>query len=60
MTLGNCHFQTFANEGETAAKLVTEALIKVLKLQLLVVILPEKSSLYGRSFELFHQVPLFS
>lgn len=53
MRLGNCHFQRTANEGETAANLVTEALVKVLKLQLLVVILPEKSLLYGRSFELF-------
>ena len=58
MRLGNCRFQRIANEGETAASLVTEALIKALKLQLLVVILPEKSPLYGRPFQLFHLVPL--
>ena len=58
MRLGDCHFQRIASEGETAANLVTEALIKARKLQLLVVILPKKSLLYGRSFELFHQAHL--
>ena len=50
MSLGSCHFQKIANGKETAANLVTEALIKALKLQLLVVILPKKSPLYGRYF----------
>ena len=50
MSLGNCHFQKIANGKETAANLVTEALIKEPKLQLLVVILPKKSPLYGRYF----------
>ena len=58
MRLGNCHFQRTANEGETAANLVTEALTEALKLQLLAVILPEKSPLYGRYFWIFHQEPL--
>ena len=60
MRFGNCHFQIIANEGESAASLVTETLIKALKLQLLVVVLPEKSPFYGRSFELFHLLSLAS
>ena len=58
INLGKCQFQRIASEGEKAANLVTEALRKALKLQLLVVILPKKSSFYGRSFQLFHQIPL--
>ena len=50
MSLGNCHFERIANEGETAANIVTEALGEALSLQLLVVILPEKSPLYGKYF----------
>ena len=48
--LGECHFQRIADRGETATRLVTEALMKAPRLQLLVVILPGKTPLYGRLF----------
>ena len=46
--LGECHFQRLADGREAATHLVTEALMKAPKLQLLVVILPGKTPLYGR------------
>ena len=48
IALGECHFQRLADEKQTASHLVTEALMKAPKLQLLVVILPGKTPLYGR------------
>ena len=48
IALGECHFQRLADEKQIASRLVTEALIKAPKLQLLVVILPGKTPLYGR------------
>ena len=50
LRFGRCDFQRVANEGQTAASLITEALTEALQLQLLVVILPDKSPLYGRYF----------
>ena len=46
--LGECHFQRIADGRETATRLVTEALMKAPSLQLLVVILPGKTPVYGR------------
>ena len=46
--LGNCCFQRFASEREPALNLVTEALRNAPTLQLLVVILPGKTPLYGK------------
>ena len=46
--LGKCHFQRIADGSETATRLVTEVLMKAPKLQILVVILPGKTPLYGR------------
>ena len=46
--LGKCHFQRIAGGSETATRLVTVALMKAPKLQILVVILPGKTPLYGR------------
>ena len=48
--IGKCHFEKIANEGEHAAYLVTEALMKAPNLQLLIVILPGKTPFYGRYF----------
>ena len=48
IALGECHFQCIADERQTASCLVTEALMKAPKLQLLMVILPGKTPLYGR------------
>ena len=46
--LRKCHFQRIADGSKTATRLVTEALMKAPKLQLLVVIFPGKRPLYGR------------
>lgn len=46
--LGKCHFHRIADGSETATRLVTEALMKAPKLQILVDILPGKTPLYGR------------
>ena len=48
--LGKCHFHRIADGSETATRLVTEALMKAPKLQILVDILPGKTPLYGRLF----------
>ena len=50
ITIGNCSFEKTANHRDTAAQVITDALGEVSSLQLLVVVLPEKTQFYGTFF----------